>query len=149
MYGASRATMLLPTSAASMANSTNSSAPAVVIFRSSPPPSAIPVSPRRHRLHSPPCRPHERFHFEPWRPQDARLRARSDRTTRPRVGPTSVTLSDRGTRDSKVEDTGANTTDVHSCFPLFPLHNTRAGERGFRESLDAATDGPKIGGRSD
>jgi hypothetical protein len=33
--------------------------PAVVITRSSLLPSAAPVSPRRRRLHSPSCRPHE------------------------------------------------------------------------------------------
>ena len=54
--------------------------------------------------------------------------------TRSGVGTTSVTLSDRGTKDSKVEDTGANTTDVNPCISLIGPHSTSPAARGLRES---------------
>ena len=57
--GASRATMLLPASVASMVSSAISSVPAVVTTRSFLPPSAAHVSPRPLRSRSTSCGPHE------------------------------------------------------------------------------------------
>jgi hypothetical protein len=47
--------------------------------------------------------------------------------TRSNVGATSVTLSDRGTKDSKVEDTGANTTGVKHGSSELASEKWRAG----------------------
>jgi putative transposase len=56
---ASRATTQPAASVESMANSAISFVPAFVTTRSSPPPSAAPVSPRRHTLLSLSCTPHD------------------------------------------------------------------------------------------
>jgi hypothetical protein len=58
--------------------------------------------------------------------------------TRSGVGATRVTLSDRGTKDSKVEDTGASTMDVNPCvFPIRP-HSTSLAARELRENQTSA-----------
>ena len=60
------------------------------------------------------------------------------------VGTTSITLSDRGTKDSKVEDTEENTTDVSPCISLIRPHSTSLAARSLRESQNAgATDSRK------
>jgi hypothetical protein len=59
-------------------------------------------------------------------------RGAASMVTRSGVGTTSVTLSDRGTEDSKVEDMVANTMDVNPCISLIRPQSTRAAARGLR-----------------
>jgi hypothetical protein len=54
--------------------------------------------------------------------------------TRSGVGSTRITLSDCGTKDSKLEDTRANTTDVNPCLSLIRSHSTSPAARVLRES---------------
>jgi hypothetical protein len=65
-------------------------------------------------------------------------RGAASMVTRSGVGTTSVTLSDRGTKDNKVEDTVANTMDVNPCISLIRTQSTRAAARGLRESQNSS-----------
>ena len=68
--------------------------------------------------------------------------------TRSGLGATRVTLSDRGTKDSKVEDTGASTMDVNPCvFPIRP-HSTSLAARELRENqCHSGIDTHRVGDR--